>query len=156
MRGITLGEDVHVVNVLPPVDVTGGVTGDVFHLKGHVHASIAVQIGVSAAAATAILVRACDNAAGDNPEAIPFAYYAEETAAGDTLGPRTQATAAGITPSANNGIMYAIELDAAELPADKPYVQLQITNGANSVLASAIAVLSGGRYVGESSATVLD
>lgn len=155
MRGITLAEETHVVNVLPPVDITGGKTGDVFTMKAHAHATLLVQVGVSAAAFTKILVNACSDFAGADAEAIPFAYYAEETAAGDTLGTRQAATAAGVTPSANDNIFYVIELDAAELPEGKPFVQLQLTNGANSVIASAVAVLSGARYAGEASATAI-
>ena len=146
MRGINLAEHGHFVNILPPVDVTGGATADVFHLKRHSHATIAVQVGVSAAAFTKILLHACDNAAGDNPEAIPFSVYKEETSAGDTLGDREEVLAAGLTPSANDNILYVIELDAAELPEGKPYVELELTNGSNSVIASAVAVLSGARY----------
>lgn len=155
MRGLTLAEDTHVVNVLPPVDISGGKTGDVFTMEGHAHATLLLQVGVSAAAFTKILVNACSDFAGTGAEAIPFAYYAEEDSAGDVLGTRQAATAAGVTPSANDNIFYVIELDAAELPADKPFVQLQLTNGVNSVIASAVAVLSGARYAGEASATAI-
>lgn len=146
MRGINLAEHGHFVNILPPVDITGGVTGDVFHMKRHSHATIAVLVGVSAAAFTKIILNACSDAAGNNPEAIPFAVHKEETSAGDTLGDREAVLAAGLTPSANDNIMYVIELDAAELPTDKPYVELQLTNGANSVIASAVGILTGARY----------
>lgn len=148
MRGMNLAEQAHVVNVLPAVDITGGKTGDVFSMKAHRHATILLSIGVSAAAFTKILVNACSDAAGSNPEAIAFDIYREETDAGDSFGARHAVDAAGYTPSANNNIMYCIEIDAAQLPDDKPYVQLQLTNGANSVIASAIAVLTGAGYVG--------
>ena len=155
MNRIVIAEELHVVNVLPPVDITGGAAGDVFSMAKHGHATIIVQIGVSAAAFTKIIVNECDNFAGDNPVAIPFRLYAEETAAGDTLGAREDAASAGKTPSANDNIMYVIELDAAELSEAKPYVELSLTNGANSVIASAVALLSGARYAGDQSGTVI-
>lgn len=146
MRGINLPEQAHYVNVLPPVDITGGKVGAEFHMKNHSKANIMVQIGVSAAAPTAILVKECSNAAGDNAVAIGFDYYAEETADGDTLSAKQTATASGITPSANNGIMYIIVIDASQLSATKPWIQVSFTNGTNSVIASISAVLTGARY----------
>lgn len=156
MKGFYTSEAGHVVNILPPVDVTGGKTGQPFTMGRHAHVSIIVQIGVSAAAFTKILVNACMDAAGDNPTAIPFDIFTQEVAgaAQDVLSKRTPVTAAGYTPSANDGIFYVIELDAAQLPAGSPYVQLQLTNGVNSVIASAVAVLSGSRYASEASETV--
>lgn len=148
MRGFNLFEQAHFVNALPPVDGTGGKTSDVFHMKFHRWANILVAIGVSAAAPTKILVDACSDATGANPEAIPFSIYKEETADGDTFSVREEVDAAGYTPSANNGIMYGIFLDSAALPDDKPYVRVRATNGTNSVLMSILAILTGERYTG--------
>lgn len=146
----------HIVNILAPVDITGGKTAQCFHLKDHAHASIIVQIGVSAAAFTKILVNKCSDAAGTGATAIAFDIFKQETAgaSNDVLSARTAVAAAGYTPSANDGIFYVIELDAAQLDSANPYVQLQLTNGANSVIASAVAVLSGSRFGSEASATV--
>lgn len=148
MRGQYLAENAHFVNILPPVDITGGVTGDRFHLKKHQHATIIVQVGVSAAAWTKIIVNACTAETSGTATAIAFRLYAEETANGDTLGAKEDIAAAGRTPSANNGIFYVIEIDAAELPDGKPWIELSLTNGSNSVIASALAILTGPRYAG--------
>lgn len=155
MRGINIAEMGHIVNILPAVDITGGVTGDVFSMKNYGHASIVVQVGVSAAAFTKIIVNECSNFAGDNAVAIPFRLYSEETDAGDTLGAGEEVAAAGKTPSANNNIMYVIELDAAALSEGKHFVQLSLTNGSNSVIASAIAILTGARYAEDQSPTAI-
>lgn len=155
MKGFPIAEAAHIVNILPPVDITGGVTGDIFSMKGHSHATIIIQVGVSASAFTKILVNECSDFSGTGATAIPFRLYAEETANGDTLGEAEEVESTGKTPSANNDIMYVIELDAADLSADKPYVQLQLTNGTNSVIASAVAILSGARYGGPQSATAI-
>lgn len=153
MRGIALAEVGHIVNVIPPVDISVGKAGDVFTMKNHSHATIIIQIGVSAAAFTKILVNECTSFAAAGATAIAFNVYKEETAAGDTLGARTAVTASGLTPSANDNIMYVIELDAAELSDGSNFVQLQLTNTTNSVIASAVAILTGARYGGEASAT---
>ena len=152
---INVAEQLHVVNILPPIDITGGVEGDVFSMANYKHATILVFVGVSAAAFTKIIVNEVDNFAGDNPVAIPFALYAEETAAGDTLAAKEAVLAAGKTPSANDDIMYVVEIDADELTDGKGFIELSLTNGVNAVLASAVAILSGARYGGDQSATAI-
>lgn len=156
MRGFYTAQQGHVVNILPPVDITGGKTAQAFSMKRHQHATIFVQVGVSAAAFTKILVNSCTDNAGTGAAAMAFALYAQETAgaSNDVLGARVDVTSAGYTPSANDGIFYVIEIDAAELPAGADYVELQLTNGTNSVIASALAVLSGSRYAEDQNATV--
>lgn len=153
MKGIVMAEELHIVNILPAIDITGGVTADIFTMANHAHATIILTIGVSAAAFTKILINECTDFAGTGATAIPFAIYKEETAAGDTLGPRVAEVAAGTTPSANDTIMYCIELDASELSDASQFVELELTNGANSVIAAAIAILSGPRYAKVESAT---
>ena len=155
MKGIVLSEVGHFVNVLPPIDISGGKTGDVFSMAKYGHATIGIQIGVSAAAFTKILLNECTAFDGTGATAIAFNYYAEETAAGDTMAARAAATATGVTPSANDNIFYIIELDAAELSDDSHFVQLSLTNNTNSVLAAAHAWLTGARYAEESSPTAI-
>ena len=146
----------HAVSILSPQNVTGGVTATPFNLKIHSHASIIVQLGAQAAANTKILLNAGTNAAMAGSAAIPFDIYTQETAGNtnDVTSGRTSVTAAGYTPTANANTFYIIEIDAAVLPQGSPYLQLQITNGANTNYASAVAILSGGRNVSDQSLTV--
>ncbi|WP_201319147.1 hypothetical protein [Paenibacillus sp. EPM92] len=155
MRGFNIAEVGHVVNLLPPVDITGGKTGAVFSMANYGHATIIVQVGVSAAAFTKIILNECSNFAGAGAAAIPFSIYKEETTLGDTLSAREDVLATGYTPSANDNIFYVIELDGAALSEGKQFVQLSLTNGVNSVIASAVAILSGSRYAGDQSPTVI-
>ena len=156
MQGFNIAEQGHVVNILPPVDVNGGVTGDVFSMENYGHATIIIQVGVSAAAFTKIILNECTSFAAAGATAIPFSAYQEETAAGDALGARTAVAAAGVTPSADDNIMYVIELGARELSDASHFVQLSLTNASgNSVIASAVAILSGSRYGGDQSATAI-
>jgi hypothetical protein len=167
MNGFSISEAGHVVNILPPVDITGGKTAQAFSMANYKHASIIIQIGVSAAAFTKILLNLCSDAAGSNPVALPFNLYTQEVAGAskDVLSAIQNIAAAGYTPSANDGIFYVIEIDANELEAaiagalsgtlgQDSYLQLQLTNGANSVIASAVAVLSGSRFAEAQSPTV--
>ena len=153
-QGFNIAEQGHVVNLIPPIDITGGVTGDVFSMRHYSHVTIIVQVGVSAAAFTKIIVNECTNFAAANATAIPIRVYKEETAAGDTLGAKVAALAAGVTPAADDTIFYVIELDARELSDASQFVQLSLTNAsANSVIASAVAIMSGARFGNVESAT---
>jgi len=145
----------HWVPLIPPVDITGGKTSAAFSMAMYAHASILLALGVSAAAPGAVTLNACSNAAGANPQAIPFNVFKCETASADTLGAKVACTAAGFVPSATDGIFYVIEIDAQALPQGLPYLQLAIANGVNSVIASAVALLSGARQASDQSPTVL-
>jgi len=155
MSRFVVAEEGHVVNVLPPIDISGGKDGDRFSMSKWSHASIIVQIGVSAAAFTKITVKKCTAATGGTATAIAHFIYAQETDAGDVLGVRTAVATAGTTPSANNNIFYVIELDHSELSDGYEWVEVNLTNGVNSVIASVVAILSGPRYGNEASPTVL-
>lgn len=148
MKGFVLAEQGHVVQVVAPVDFTGGKTGQAFSMKKYQHASIIILLGAQAAPGTKILVNQCTSAAGAGATAIPFSIYKQETAGAgnDVLGARTAVAAAGYTPSGNAAIFYVIELDANELADGSPYVQVQFTNGANADIGAIVAVLSGARF----------
>jgi len=146
MKGITVAEECHVVNILPPVDINGGaVESDYWSMELYQHASIILTLGVTGAATTFTVFQS-DDLDGTDEAAIAFDYYAETTAAGDTLGARTAATTAGIAAATTDGITYVIEIDASELTDGYPCLVLKLSNPAVATLASAVAVLSGARY----------
>lgn len=149
-----MAELLHFVNALAPVDINGGVSTDVFSMKGHDHATLVVQLGVTGAAST-VTVDACDNFTPSNTTAIPFAAYKEETAAGDTLGARVAVAAAGFASSLNNGIFYVIEVDAADLPAGKANLRVTFSDPSAATFGSVLAILSGAKQGGDQSGTVI-
>ena len=157
MRGWSLIQEGHLVNALPPVDINGGASTDRFHMKLHRAASFIVQIGVSASAPTSIIAYAATAATAGTSTAIPFRYAAETTAAGDTLGAMTEVAATGITSvTANDNVMYVIEIDANQLPDGSPWVYITLANASgNSVIASVAAVLSGSRFGHDENETVI-
>jgi len=154
MKGTTIAEQAHVVNALGPVD-TGSVAkvSDYFCLKKYAHATIVVTTGAVTNAAT-ITVEESDDKDGSNTTAIAFAYYAELTAAGDTLGNRTAATSAGFSTGTNNNCTFVIEIDAAELTDGYPYLVVKATNAA-ACLISIVAILSGARFQGDPTPTAI-
>ena len=148
----------HIVNVLPPQDLAGGpVTGDRFSMKNHSHVSIILTIGANAAGTSVgVTVKECTAASGGTATARTFKYAAEETAAGDTFGELTDATTAGFDLHASNAnISYNIELNAEDLSADYPWIELNIEDAAGTTDGSAVAILSGGRFQSDQNATAI-
>ena len=153
MKGFVLSQEGHVVQALAPVSTSGGKTAHAFSMENYQHASIIIARGVQAAQSTSIVVNACSDASGDGATAIPFNVFKAESANVDVLGAKVAVTAAGFQPTATGGTFYVIELDAAELPAGLPYVQVVEANGANADYAAVIAILSGARYGEDQSPT---
>ncbi|MFL6314797.1 MAG: hypothetical protein ACJ71W_22050 [Terriglobales bacterium] len=158
MRGTNIAQQMHVASVIAPVDFTGGKTGRWMALKQWEHITFILSIGVSAAAETALLVKGATSAAGAGAAALAFDLYTAETTTVDQLAAKQRIAAAGYTPSAVDDIFYVIEVDAADVIAQLgetfQYVTVNVTNGANSVISSCVAILSGGRYQNDQSPTV--
>ena len=57
--------------------------------------------------------------------------------------------------STNDNIFYVIEIDAAQLSASRPNLRVVFSDPSASVIASAVAILSQGRYTKDQSATVI-
>lgn len=153
-KGFHVGVEGHVVNALPPVDINGGANSDVWSMAEHSHVSIVVLLGVTGAATT-ITVEECDDFTPSNSAAINFEYYQEETDSGDTLSARQSATTSGFAASANDNIMYVIEVDASELSAGYPNLRVVFSDPSAQTFASVAAILSGARYAKAQSSTVI-
>jgi len=121
-------------------------------MKDAAHASIGIQIGVSAATCT-VTVEECDNFTPSNSTAIPFKVYKEETAGGDTLGSKVDVESTGFTINGNDNIMYWIEIDAEDLSEDYPCLRVVFSDPSASVLASAEVILSGLCFQGDQTRT---
>lgn len=153
MAGINIAEECHVVNATPPIDINGAAaTSDYWSMENYAHASIICTFGVTGAA-SAITVEESDDLSGSNTTAITFDFYAEETAAGDTLTRGT--AAASITTSTNNSITYVIEVDAAELTDGYPCMCVKAADPSAATLYSAVVILSGPRYADATTPTAI-
>ena len=144
------------VSVLPPIDINtaSGATGESFSMENWSHASIIIT-GGAATGASVVTVSENTDASQSGTTAIAFKYAIETTALGDTLATLTAVTSSGFTMSTNNGTIYVIELDAADLSGGSPWVTVHFADPSGSVIVSAVAVLSGGRYAGDLSATAI-
>lgn len=155
MKGITIAEQCHIVNAIPPVDI-GGVAkvADYISMKGASHVTFIVTLGVVTNAPT-ITVYESDDLSGSNEAAIAFDYYAEITAGGDVLTVRTAATTSGYTmPSTANSVTLVIEIDASQLSDGYPCLTVK-TDTAAACLVSVVAIMSGVRYQKEITPTAI-
>jgi hypothetical protein len=152
-KGWNFPEMGHVINALPPVDMNGGKSTDVWSMKNHQHASIIVQLGVSAGAVPTMKLQACDDFTPSNTTDLAFNVYKCETSADDQFGSKTAVANTGLGLSTNNNVMYVIEVDAAELPDGKPNLRVNFSDPSASVIGSVVAVLSGSRYANDQGAT---
>jgi hypothetical protein len=154
-KGFTIAEQGHIVNALPPLDIDAAAqTTDALSMAEYSHVSFIIQLGVTGAAATVTVKESTDNS-GSGATAIAFDYYAEETAAGDTLSARTTATSSGFATSTNDSVMYCIEINAEDLSDGSEWITVHLTDPGAATFGSVVAVLSGSRYAEVSSPTVL-
>ncbi|QMV19688.1 hypothetical protein GOB94_14050 [Granulicella sp. 5B5] len=161
-RGFNVAEEGHVVSILSPQSISGGVTSTPFHMKYAAKANIIIQYGALAGAPGAITVKACSDASGDGATAIPFTYYTKSAAGNtaDTLdlvtGPSAanSATAEGFTPADNINTFVEIVIQSDQLPAGLPYIEVTLASGAVANYASAVAILTGLSYAGSQQPTV--
>jgi len=155
-RGFNIFEEGHVVQILSPGSISGGVTSTYFNLKTAAKANILINIGALAAAEGALTLLAASNNAGAGATAIPFTYYTKSTTgnAADTLdlvtGPSAanSATAAGFTPANTANTFVGIVIEEDQLPAGLNYLAIAFADGTNADYVAASAILTGLSYPG--------
>ena len=54
-HGFHVAEAGHIVNAIPPIDITGGVASDVWSMAGYDHCSIIVAVGACSLVSLALL-----------------------------------------------------------------------------------------------------
>lgn len=177
MNGQNLAEAGHTVLAFGPASISSTATGLAANFGLAEHLTIYVLFGIEAgsppAVPTAIQVNQCTDASGSNPVAMAngFRYY-YQTASGlgnDVLngnaqaltntvgpGPNWTAGAAGIVafPASVTGLVYAIEMDSAEVEiiaqnvgsnTEHPYIQCVVTSTA-ATPCTILYVFTGLRY----------
>jgi hypothetical protein len=157
-RGFNIAQEGHVVPIVLPESISGGVSSQVFGLRNAAKCNILLILGALAAAEGNVQLFACTDLAGDNAVAIGFDLWTQAAAGpgNDVLGVRQSIPAAGYTPADTPGIASVLHVQADQLPQSNPYLKLVLGDGTNADYACAVAVLTGVRYQGESnqSATV--
>ena len=156
-HGINIAEECHIVNCRPPIDADtlAGAAMTIVNTRLYGHATFILQLGVTGAATTITLAEDA-NATPGGGTPIDFAYYVEDTAAGDVLSARTMtAAAAGFATSVNDNIMYVIEVDCQQMTDGFHYLELRQSDPGAATFTSCVCILSGSRYAQPQSPSVL-
>ena len=152
--GFNIAEQGHVVQMLAPVSLGAATTSECISMENWSHVSFICMKGAGSAAT--IRLEECTAFAGTGAATRIFSYCIEEVAAGDTPAAALQsATTAGIALSTGSGIYMIIEVDADELTDGYPYLRLKCADPGTAHLGAWVAVLSGGRYQKDITATAI-
>lgn len=147
-----VSEHGHVVQLLAPQSLAAAGTTDTITMKNHAHLSAILNFG--AGSGCTITAGECTSAAGSDRTAISFRFAQEATANGDVLD-AALAWGSAITIAAGTAAFAVIEIEGDELADGYPWVQFNISDPGAAKLASAIAIMSGGRYQEDITATAI-
>lgn len=157
-KGFVAAENGHVVLLLQPrgTTTTVALTSDTISMKNWAHATILVA-GGTGTGATAITAGECTGFGGTGRTALTFRYAKEDTAGGDVLDAALAWASTFSLSAGSTGVFGVIELDADELSDGYEYVQVNFSANAAGAPKDlcAFAVLSGGRFQEDITATVI-
>lgn len=151
-KGFVAAENGHVMMLYEPLTVAAAATSDTFSMEGWAHASI--LCGFGAGSGCTISLGECTSFAGSGRTAVTFRFAQEATSGGDVLD-AALAWASTITIAAGSASYAVIELDGDELSDGYQYVQVNLTDPGTAKLGCIMAVLSGGRYQSDITATAI-
>ena len=154
-KGFVVAENGHVVQLIAPVAISAAATSDTISMENWGHVSILCNIGVGSS--TTITVGECTAFTGSDRTALTFRYATEATGGGDILD-AALAWASAVTwtgSAAAPGGFAVIEIDGDELSDGYQFLQVNIADPGTSLIAGVMAVLSGGRYQEDITATVI-
>lgn len=147
MANFDFGNRHFVTGIDPVADAfSATVTTDIVELREYQVARFIVWKGVGATGTSTITVEACDDDAGTNATAIPFAYQAYISTTTDLPGAVTRATAAGFATTAGSSQLYVIEVNSQSL-GSQGWVRLKAVEVVDSpVLGGVLIELLSPRY----------
>ena len=157
MKGFNIAEEAHVVAGLYPIAVSGLTTMDAVNMEGYSHFTAIITTGAANGADITVTAYNASDASATSAAVIPFSYYQETTASTDVLGARVlnSTTALTFDNSATANLMAVIEIDASELTDGLNWVNLTLSGGVSTTPFSIVYILSGARYAGPESPTVI-
>lgn len=134
----------HWITGLDPVAdaLSGTVYSDVVNMANYGMAEFIIHKGVGATGTSTITVEACDNAAGDNPVAIPFAYQEYISTTTDLPGVVKKATTAGFTLTAGSSQLYLIAAESQAM-GGKGWLRLKAVEVVDSPVLAGILIRQG-------------
>jgi hypothetical protein len=157
MKGFNIAEEGHVAIGQYPISMNGLSTLDAINMEGYSHLSVIIATGAANGTSVVFTAYASTDASATSAEVIPFNYYQETTASTDVLGPRVlnSTTALTFTNATVANQMAVIEIDAAELPDGHNWVNITESAATTTTPGCVVYVLSGARYAGPESPTVI-
>jgi len=135
-------EGIHVLNgIWPLADVyeSGPVYSAGVNMGKYDHATFVLSEGAGGTGTTTITVEACTDTGGTSPTAIGFRYRLMGTQ--DTWGASTAVESTGYATVAGANKMIAIEVDASDLTAAKPYVRVALTELVDAVCTGSMVII---------------
>ena len=157
MKGFNVAEEGHVVAGLYPIAVSGLTTMDAVNMEGYSHFTAIIKTGAANGADITVTAYNSSDASATDAAVIPFSYYQETTASTDVLGPRVLNSTTELTfdNSATANLMAVIEIDASELTAGLNWLNLTLSGGVSTTPFDITYILTGARYSGPESPTVI-
>ncbi len=155
-KGFVAAEQGHVVQLLAPVDVAAAATSDTISMENWAHVSIIVGNGVGSS--TTITVGECTGFGGTGRTAVTFRSAQEQGILGGDVLDAALAYASSVTmtgSAAAIGGFLVIEIDADELSDGSHFLQVNTDGAGASKLTAMYAILSGGRFQEDITATVI-
>jgi 5-enolpyruvylshikimate-3-phosphate synthase len=156
MKGFNIPEAGHVAVCKYPISMNGIAALTAVNLADYSHVDFIIAMGATNGNAVTYTLN-YGTTSSDAGTAMAFNYYAETTADTDILGARTAVANTGFA-AANNAtsdILYVISVDASEVPDGNPWLHVVASAAATTTPGTCIAVLSGSRYAGAESPTVI-
>ena len=151
-KGFISAEQGHIVQMLKPQDLSAAATSDTVCMDTWGHLSVFLNFG--AGSGCTVTVGECTGFGGTGRTAVTFRSAQDSTDLGDTME-AALAWASTLTIAAGTGGVAVIELDADELSDGSQYVQVNLSDPGTSKMVAAMAVLSGGRYQEDITATAI-
>ena len=152
-KGFVVAEQGHVVQLIKPLHIATVTTSETISMENWGHATFIVSLGIGSG--LTLSVGECTGFGGTGRTAVTFRSAQEATGPGDVLD-AALAWASTVTVAATTaatGGTVVIEIDGDELSDGFHFLQLNTDDVTK--LISAVAVLSGGRYQKDITATVI-
>ena len=134
----------HIVPITAPAQISSTTICPHVAMKKYESVQFLLALGDLATDSFVLTVTASAATAGSSSTALYFKYRVTAAAGTDTLGDlaTTAVNTLTLTHSAYDNMVLIIDVDANELPADKPYVGLTLTDpGSATAYVSVVALL---------------
>ena len=102
-----------------------------------------------------LIAQACDDITPSSTTAIAAKYRKMTTGDSDTLGAITTLPTTGVETVPTEDTLFEIYVDATDLPADKDFVRLKLTETANDPVLGVVIALGHLKYQGVDAPTVI-